>query len=88
MQQENEDLRNTSMRSTLHFHGLPESEKNDSWEEASQNLVGLLEARLNLDCYKLNMQISNAHRTPKSEDNNNCRPIFAQFVSWRYADEV
>ena len=84
----NEDLQNRSMRSTLNFLGLPESEKNDSWEEVSQNLVGLLEARLNLDCYELNMKISNAHRTPKSEDNNNCWSIFAQFVSWRYADEV
>ena len=29
----NEDLQNRSMRSTLNFLGLPESEKNDSWEE-------------------------------------------------------
>ena len=35
LQQENEDLRNRSMRSTLIFSGVPESEKNDSWEDVS-----------------------------------------------------
>ena len=57
--------------------------KKDSWEEVSQTLVGLLAARLNLDCFELNKQISIAHRTLKSEDNNNYWPIFAQVVSWR-----
>ena len=47
--QENEDLRNRSMRSTLIFHGVPKSEKNDSWEKVSQILVGLLAVKLNLD---------------------------------------
>ena len=72
LQQENEDLRNRSMKSTLIFRGLPESEKNDSWEEVSQNLVCLLAAKLNLDCYELNMEISHAYRPPKSENNSNC----------------
>ena len=49
---------------------------------------GLLAAKLNLDRYELNMQISRAHRPLKSEDNSNCQPIFAQFVSWRYTDEI
>ena len=35
LQQENEDLRNRLMRSTLIFRGVPESEKNDSWEDVS-----------------------------------------------------
>ena len=68
LQQENEDPQNRSMRSTLIFCGVLESEKNDSWEEASQNLIGLLAAKFNLDCYELNIQISHAHRSPKSED--------------------
>ena len=74
LQQENEDLRNRSMRSILIFRGLPESEKkrNDSWEEVSQNLVSLLAAKVNLDRYELNIQISRAHRTQKSENNSNC----------------
>ena len=89
LQQENEDLQNRLMRSTLIFCGVPESEKkNDSWEEVFQNLVGLLVAKLNLDHYELNMQISHAYRTLKSENNSNCQPIFAQFISWRYANEV
>ena len=36
----------------------------------------------NLDRYELSMQINHAHRTLKNEDNSNCWPIFAQFVSW------
>ena len=47
--QENEDLQNRSMRSTLIFHGVPKSKKNDSWEKVSQILVGLLAVKLNLD---------------------------------------
>ena len=35
LQQENEDLRNRSMRSTLIFSGVPESQKNDSWQDVS-----------------------------------------------------
>ena len=66
MEPENKDLRNVSMISTLIFRGVPKSEKKkDSWEAASQNRVSLLAAKLNLDCYELNMQISSAHRTPR-----------------------
>lgn len=65
MEPENKDLRNVSMISTLIFRGVPKSEKKDSWEDASQNRVSLLPAKLNLDCYELNMQISSAHRTPR-----------------------
>ena len=36
---------------------------------------GLLAAKLNLDRYELNMQISRAHRPLKSEDNSNCQPL-------------
>ena len=60
LEQENEDLRNRSMISTFGIW------TNDSWEEVSQNLVVLLAAKLNLDPYELNMQISRVHRTPKS----------------------
>lgn len=66
MEPENKDLRNVSMISTLIFRGVPKSEKKkDSWEAASQNRVSLLAAKLNMDCYELNMQISSAHRTPR-----------------------
>ena len=66
MEPENKDLRNVSMISTLIFRGVPKSEKKkDSWEAASHNRVSLLAAKLNLDCYELNMQISSAHRTPR-----------------------
>ena len=89
---ENEDLRNRSMRSTLIFRGVRETEKNDSWEETSRLLVNILIKKLQLDPYECNMQISRAHRTPKSsnedDDRSYCRPIFAQFVSWRYAEDV
>ena len=72
LQKENEDLQNILMRSTLFFCGVPELKKNDSWEEVSQNLVSLLAAKLNLAHKELNMQISHAHWTLKSEDNSNC----------------
>ena len=77
------------MRSTLIFRGVPETEYNDTWEEVTQNLISVLAKKLRLDPAELDLQISRAHRTPKSpEDNSNSRPIFAQFVNWRYADDI
>ena len=39
LKEENEDLRNRSMRSTLIFRGIPEDEASDSWEVVSQNIA-------------------------------------------------
>ena len=41
-----------------------------------------------MDYYQLDLQISRAHRTTKNESESVCRSIFAQFVNWRYADDV
>ena len=38
LKEENEDLRNRSMRSTLIFRGVPEREQSDSWEDVSRYL--------------------------------------------------
>ena len=85
---ENDDLRNRSMRSTLIFRDIPEEEQNDSWENVKKHLVNTLVKKLHLDYYELDLQISGAHRTPKNESESVCRLIFAQFVNWRYADDV
>ena len=42
LKDENEDLRNRSMRSTLIFRGVPENEQSDAWEDVSRHLVSLL----------------------------------------------
>ena len=34
-----------------------------------------------MDLYEVDMQVSRAHRTPKSVYDNKCRPIFLQFVN-------
>ena len=33
------------------------------------------------------MQVSRAYRTSKSAHDNKCRPIFVQFVNWRYVED-
>ena len=76
------------MRSTLIFRGIPEEEQNDSWENVTKHLVNTLVKKLRLDYYELDLQIGRAHRTPKNEIESVCRAIFAEFVSWRYADDV
>ena len=51
------------MRSTLIFRGVPESEKNDCWEEVSQNLVGPVAATLNR-LWKISIPRSQVSETP------------------------
>ena len=51
LEDENDDLRNRSMRSTLIFRGIPEEEQNDSWENVTKHLVNALVKKLRLDYY-------------------------------------
>ena len=81
LEDENDDLKNRSIRSTLIFRGIPEEEQNDSWENVTKHLVNTLVKKLRLDYYELDLHISQAHRTPKNESESVCRPTFAQFVN-------
>ena len=49
LEEENEDLRNRSMRSTLIFRGVPEGEQSDSWEDVSMYLSEYLTNKLDID---------------------------------------
>ena len=90
-----EDLRNRSMRSNLSFKGIPEESK-ETWDDTSQLLDGFITENLNLPYSfdQMDMQISRAHRTNDDDSgrmrNNKSepRPITAQFVNWRVAEEV
>ena len=86
LKDENEDLRNRSMRSSLIFRGVPENEQSDAWKDVSRHLVSLLPSRLNVNYDELDLQLNRGHRTPKTTEDNDTRPIFAEFVNWRYAD--
>ena len=70
------------------FRGVPEREQSDSWEVVSRYLSEYLAKKLAMDLYEMDMQVSRAHRTPKSVYDNNCRPIFVQFVNWHYAKNI
>ena len=48
----------------------------------------MLSGRLNLNFDELDLQVSRAHRTPKTTEDNDIRPIFDAFVDWRYADDI
>ena len=85
LKEENEDLRSWSRRSILIFRGVPEREQIDSWEDVSRHFSEYLANKLRMDLYKLDKQLSRAHRTPKSVYDNKCRAIFTQFLNWWYA---
>ena len=89
-----EDLRNRSMRSNLIFKGIPEESK-ETWDDTSQLLAGFITENLNLPYSfdQMDMQISRAHRTNDTESSrrknkSEPRPIIAQFINWRVAEEV
>ena len=44
--------------------------------------------KLGMDLYEVDMQVSRAHRTPKSVYDNKCRPILLQFANCRYAEDI
>ena len=88
LKDENEDLRNRSMQSKLIFRRVPENEQSDAWEDVARRLVSLLSNRLNLNYDELDLQLSRAHKTPKTTEDNDTRAIFAAFVNWRYADYI
>ena len=82
------------MRSNLIFKGIPEESK-ETWGDTSQLLTGFITENLKLPYSfdQMDMQISRAHRTNddnSSRRNNKSepRPIIAQFVNWRVAEEV
>ena len=94
-----DDIRNRSMRSTLVFKNIKEKNK-ETWEQTTDILREYIIEELNLsyDYQDLDFLISRAHRGPAPEDNgesNNSndsnrgpRPIYAQFVNWRIAEEI
>ena len=89
-----EDLRNRSMRSNLIFKRIPEESK-ETWVDTSQLLAGFTAENLNLPYSfdQMDMQISRAHRTNDTDSSrwnskSQPRPIIAQFVNWRVAEEV
>ena len=63
LKEENEDLKNRSMRLTLREIGR---EQSDSWEDVSRYLSEYLANKLGMNLYKVDMQVSRAHHTPKS----------------------
>ena len=88
LKDENEDLGNRSMWSKLIFRGVPENQQSFVWEHVSWHLVLLLSSRLNLNYDELDLQLSRAHKTLKTTEDNDTRAIFAAFVNWRYADYI
>ena len=88
LKDENEDLRNRSMQLTFIFLGLPENEESNAWEDVPPHLVSLLSSRLNLNYDELDLELSRAHRTPKTTGVNDNRPIFATFVNWPHAGDI
>lgn len=94
---EMEDLRNRSMRSTLIFKNIPE-EEHETWEDTCATLAEFITTELTLPYSfdEIDMLISRAHRGPENNeeynqnhrDKSKPKPIFAQFSSWRVAEEV
>ena len=91
-----DDIRNRSMRSNLIIRGIPE-QHNEKWEETSQVLANFISDNLNLSFTPthsdIDMQISRAHRSNDKNDSrydrkDQPRPIIAQFVNWRVAEEI
>ena len=90
------ELRNRSMRSNLIIRGIPE-QHNGKWENTSQILANFISDNLNLSFThthsEIDMQISRGHRSNDKNDSRNDRknqprPIIAQFVNWRVAEEI
>ena len=66
LKEENEDLKNRSMRLTLIFRREIGREQSDSWKDVSRYLSEYLANKLGMNLYKVDMQVSRAHHTPKS----------------------
>ena len=92
-----EDLRNRSLINTLIFKNLPE--ENQTWEDTCRVLTKFIHSKLDLPYDKefIDGQISRAHRggadnfRNEEESENQWKgpkPIFAQIVNWRLAEEV
>ena len=82
------------MRSNLIFKGIPEESK-ETWNDTSQLRADFITENLNLPYSfdQMDMQISRAHRTNDTDssrrnEKSEPRPIIAQFVNWRAAEEV
>ena len=93
-----EDLRNRSMRSTLIFKNIKEEHK-ETWEDTTRILTNYIVDELGLEYThdEIDFQLSRSHRgTPDAEGDTNetstnhrgPRPIYAQFVNWRIAEEI
>ena len=82
-----EDLRNDSMRSTLIFKNI-DQKPIKTWEDNTSKILAEF-----LTSEEIHMQISRAHQGTGRDIKNNSRacgpkPISAQFVNWRSAQEV
>lgn len=92
-----EDLRNRSMRSTLVFKNI-KGENNESWEDTARILGNYIVDELGLGyAYEeMDYHISRAHRGGANQEDTNQeayhskgpKPIYAQFVNWRTAEEI
>ena len=70
------------------FQEVPKNKQSDAWEDVSRHLVSLISSRLNVNYDELDLKLSSSHRSPKTTEDNDTRPIFAAFVNWRYANDI
>ena len=95
-----EDLRNRSMRSTLIFKNVKE-ENNERWDDTARLLCSYIVDQLDLNYtyVEIDFHISRAHRGGDSNEEEpnqeqyhqkkqGPKPIYAQFVNWRMAEEI
>ena len=90
-----EDLRNRSMRSTFVFKNIKE-QNNERWDDTAKILCNYIVEELDLGYTyaEINEHISRAHRGNNQEENNENtqkkgpKPIYAQFINWRAAEEI
>ena len=100
LEDELDEMRNRTMRSTLVFKNITKSRNEKNWQNTTDTLIGEIKKVLPEDSFeKIDANISRAHRGKEKEEENSentaerhayqtPEPIFANFVNWRYAERV
>ena len=90
-----EDQTNRNMRSTLIIKGIKEDKNEKNWDDATNALVRNLTSIFDWDPDILHADIERCHRGRKeaearNEDNRNQqpRPIYVKFHSWKAAEQI
>nr|KAG5695832.1 hypothetical protein BaRGS_006489 [Batillaria attramentaria]KAG5696034.1 hypothetical protein BaRGS_017146 [Batillaria attramentaria]KAG5713691.1 hypothetical protein BaRGS_024739 [Batillaria attramentaria] len=80
-----DDVEGRSRRSNLLFYGIPQTSKNETWQESEETVKSVLKEKLGIED---NIQFDRVHRLKGGAGSSSSPPIIAKFAFYKDKEHV